>query len=154
MSVWKAPATRSTRTASPRLAATALSCASRAALTVLSTDTTTWLLTVSAAQAVPGMSVALSSREVAAASSAVLCLTRRGVAPAARTELASAPSVIVTTIRPVFWSRYVPPDRAPNPSARVLARSALAVVAAWAVPVTSRAPTSTPAAPAAIAAWR
>ena len=61
------PASASTRTAPPVRAAAALTCASLAPVTVLSTETTTWLVTASVHQAVPGIFAERSSSAVARA---------------------------------------------------------------------------------------
>jgi hypothetical protein len=72
-----------------------------APVTVLSADTTTWLLTGSVAQAVPGIRAERSSVAVARNSRAPLCRTSRAAPPAARTRPAAARSVTVTIIVPV-----------------------------------------------------
>jgi hypothetical protein len=93
------------RTASPNRDVTDSSWASLAALTVLSTETSTWLVTGSTAHAVPAMRAELLNAPVAWLSWAAVCLTTRGTAPAARTCAAADGSVIVTTIWPLAGSR-------------------------------------------------
>jgi hypothetical protein len=105
----------------------AWSWASLAPVTVVSYDTTTWLVIGSVAQAVPGMDAARSSSAVAAASCAPERVTIRGIAPAALTDSAAAWSVTVTTIRPPA-SRYEPADWAPSLATSVSADAALARV--------------------------
>src|SRR6266545_407872 len=109
----KLPATCSTRAASPNRFATAVTWASLAPVTVSSTDTTTWSVLGSTAQAVPTTRADLSSVAVTAASRAAPYLTSSGVAPAARTWAAAALSVTVTTTVPDA-SRYEPAVRAPS----------------------------------------
>ena len=71
-------------------AAAALTRSSLAPVTVLSTETTTWLVTGSVHQAVPGIAAERSSSAVARLSSAAPRVTIFGVAPAARTWRAAA----------------------------------------------------------------
>jgi hypothetical protein len=97
MRVLSVPASRSIRTAPPSLPTTAVSRASFAPVTVRSAETTTWLVTGSTTQAVPGMLTECSRSAVVRASSAQLRVTSRGTAPAARTDLAASVSVTVTT---------------------------------------------------------
>jgi hypothetical protein len=81
--------------------------ASLAPVTVLSAEISTWSATGSTPHDVPATwadFIALPTLP----SWALLRATTLGVAPAARTAVASAPCVMVTTIAPVDRSRYAP----------------------------------------------
>ncbi len=73
----------SMRTAPLVRAAAALTCSSLAPVTVVSTEMTTWLVTGSVHQAVPGILAERSSTAVARFSSAAPRLTTLTLAPAA-----------------------------------------------------------------------
>ena len=121
------PASRSIRIVPSSCFATALTRSSFAPVTVLSTETTTWLVAGSVHQAVPGMRADLSSAEVARARSSAPRVTSLGVAPAARTFWAAASSVTVTTMAPAA-SAYVPAERSPSAAASAVAFSGVADV--------------------------
>ena len=144
--VLSTPGSASTRTAPLVRAAAALTCSSLAPVTVLSTETTTWLVAGSVHQAVPGILADRSSSAVAGLSSAAPRVTSFGVAPAARTWRAAAASVTVTTIVPLA-SAYVPAERSPSRAARVAAASGEAgdAGAAWAGAPSSEPATRVPA---------
>src|SRR5262249_57537397 len=109
----------------PNRLVTALTAASFRPVTVWSTDTTTWSVVGSTAQAVPGILVDSASAAVTVASCVAPYRTSRGVAPAARTCAAAALSVTVTTAAPVR-SRYDPADRPPSWLANALAAAGVA----------------------------
>src|SRR5262249_60609405 len=140
----------------PNRLVTALTAASFRPVTVWSTDTTTWSVVGSTAQAVPGILVDSASAAVTVASCAAPYRTSRGVAPATRTCSAAALSVTVTTGAPVR-SRYDPADRPPSWLANALAAAGVAVCAAGvacAGGATSSGPATRPAAAALAAAGR
>src|SRR4051794_8310563 len=113
MNVDSVPGTDRRAAALPRAATVALTAASVAPVTVLSAVTTTWSLTGSTANAVPGV-LRLALRLLsAAARAAPLCATKRAVAPAAVTDFAVAASVTLTTTLPEA-SMYEPAVMLPN----------------------------------------
>src|SRR3954452_16637600 len=107
------PGIDSRRALSPSLATVALTAASRAPVTVLSTLTTIWLAAGSTANAVPGVFRPAVRLSFAAAISVPVWATKRGVAPAAVTARAVAASVTLTTTLPAA-SMYEPAVRLPN----------------------------------------